>query len=120
MVIVWTLNPLKQGDSMKSTTRRTAIALTGTAAIGLFIADLEGWLDNDLPALAQAYRLAFPGIEHLGNPADQRLPALLSRTPAKRRQLLLTWITEDATVGHITYIEGWPTTAIESALAARF
>jgi hypothetical protein len=105
---------------MTPTTRRAALAAATAAAAGLLAADLAGWLDGDLPALAAAYRQALPGIERVGVQADPRLDALAALAPAERRRRLLSWIAEDAAAGRILQADGWPVAAIEAALAARF
>jgi hypothetical protein len=105
---------------MTPTTRRSAIAITGLAAVSLLAADLAGWLDGDLPALAKAYRQALPGIDGLVRQPDPRLDALAVLDPAERRRRLLAWIGEDAAAGRIRHADGWPVAEIEAALAARF
>jgi hypothetical protein len=105
---------------MTSTTRRSIIAITGLVAVGLLAADLAGWLDDDLPALAEAYRKALPGIDRLASASDTRIEEIRHLSPSERRQRLLAWIAEDAAAGRIVRVDGWPATAIEAALAARF
>jgi len=105
---------------MTPTTRRAALVAATLAAGGLLTADLSGWLDGDLPALAEAYRTALPGIERLSDGRDPRLEELRALAPAERRRRLLAMIGEDAAAGRIVRADGWPATSVEAALAARF